>query len=114
MGMFRAEFEFPDEDDGDNAFACCSIFYTGWKCAMEFYPMFFQRPLELQLHTVVHEHVHLLTHPLEQAVLRYQRQMSEASANQLGEAVVVGREIMADHATVPLYRLLHPHILKVL
>lgn len=114
LGMFNLWTEFPKKDGPEGDLACATTFYSGWKCRLRFYPHFFRRPLDVQLYAIVHEHIHLLMHPYDQAIARHQLTLKSEVNETFEEAITVAREITVDHATGPIYKLLEQRILAAL
>jgi len=113
LGDLRFEYQFVP-DDGDLTFADSMIFYSGWSIRIQFYDLFFKRSLDQQLETIVHEHLHAMYMPADQASIRGKSLVVKKYLETYEETTSIGREIAVDHATGPILKLLMPHIRKVL
>jgi hypothetical protein len=117
LGALCVEIDFPAcacEEDADR-FAATFIYYSGWRCRMEYLPHFFAQTRQRQLEIIVHEHLHLLMHPIEQVLLRCRDEWCKPSKlSELETSAHLASETAVDHATGPVYRLLEPHIQKAL
>ena len=115
LGMLCTVYEFPRKDDGCETLASSFIFRAGWRSHVRFYPLFFKKQLRHQLEIVVHEHLHVMMQPLDQAILDAEYDLVRPKAREeFINATVTAREITVDHATGPIYLLLEPYIRRVL
>ena len=116
LGALCVEIDFPPQDEDDEyRFASTFIYYSGWRCRMEYLPHFFKQTGRRQLEIIVHEHLHLLMHPIEQVLLRCRDEWCKPSKlSELETSAHLASETAVDHATGPVYRLLEPHIQKAL
>lgn len=103
------------QGDRKDARADTLIVWEGWVCIIQFHPSFFKIDLQSQLHTIVHEHLHAMMLPMEQAVLTVEHNyVAKQDRKFVSRHLSTAREITVDHASLPLLRLLEPHIKKVL
>lgn len=102
-------------DAGDESFyADARTYYSGWEITIRFYDAFYKAPLFKQIEIIVHEHLHVLLHPLDQAIMRIEKYLVSNRKKHSHELLEVARELTVEHATASLVKLLEPHIVKVL
>ena len=87
---------------------------SGWFLKIHFYDGFFDRSLENQLYTIVHEHVHVMEQPTDQALARCERLVPKKYHDEYWERIHVAREITVERAAGALMPLLLPKIAEVL
>lgn len=94
--------------------AASFIFRAGWRGRILFYDGFFEKSLQHQLDTIIHEHVHLMMQPVDQVVNRMEGLIVKKDRSLFDENLHVAREIAVDRASGQLAKLLQPHIDQVL
>lgn len=113
LGDLSFQYEFKP-DDGHQTSADSLVFFSGWQIKIAFYDQFFTSGLQHQLEVIVHEHLHAMMMPSDQAVIREGRLVPAKQRKSFRNATETGREIAIDHATLPILKLLMPHIKRVL
>ena len=104
LGLSGLTCRYDVKPNNGTDWASCFVPFFGWTVQITFYEEFFTLPLEQQLATVVHEHIHASMIPTLQLMHQHEQ----------GDRVRRADEITVDHLTGPLLKLLMPRISEVL
>lgn len=114
LGLSDLCYTYCCDGGPSKCYADLRTYYSGWEVTIRFYDSFYQIPLFRQIEVIVHEHLHAVIHPLDQATMRVEKYLPANRKKHCHELLEVARELTVEHFTAPLYELLEPHILKVL
>jgi hypothetical protein len=114
LGVGSLTLQYCYDDKNDN-YAYCWTLKRGWRGIIYFCKEFFELPLHRQLTVIVHEHVHVLMHPMDQVIHEMLHKNCDcATRNRIEDAIDNAREIVVSHCESALLELIMPHIKKVL
>lgn len=97
----------------DKGYAGTLIKRRGWGCWLSFFPAYFVgHDFHEQVETIIHEMLHVSMHPVCQAVLHHVDGMPKKAGREFELAFDRANEIVADHMTGAVLKLLWPQIVK--
>lgn len=109
LGSIPYVYDYPKE--ANTSLAVAFIPEAGWSLWIKFYPKFWRLSLNDQLHTIVHEHIHVTMIPLMQTILISPDYKKDKVYK---DRVYRADEIVTDHLVIPLFTYLQPQINRAL